>query len=95
MSIFQTSPTTLGDFIDRLYFALIASTGSNLEAVKAGAIPLINPITDEIIIPVRILFKLSAMSKSSRVDAAKANRNINSSPINPPITERSTASNKN
>ena len=34
------------------------------------------------------------MSKSSRVDAAKANRNINSSPINPPITERSTASNK-
>ena len=37
------------------YLDLIASTGSNLEAEKAGQKPDITPITTEIVMPVIIL----------------------------------------
>jgi hypothetical protein len=77
------------------YLARIASTGFNLDAEIAGAIPEINPITLEIINPIITLFQLSEMSKSIPPAKEIVSKKISRRPMIPPIKERITASNKN
>ena len=75
---------------------LIASTGSNFEAEIAGRIPEIKPIAAEIAVPMNIFQGESTNSKSPvKLDAIIETIKTKNSPINPPITERITASNKN
>jgi hypothetical protein len=73
----------------------MASTGFNREAEIAGAIPEINPITLEIINPIKTLFQLSEISKSIPPESESVSKKMSNSPIIPPINERITASNKN
>ena len=76
--------------------ALIASTGSSFDAEIAGTIPAISPIIADITVPMNMFqvdnTKLkSPVNVDAKIDTIKTNIN----PINPPITESITASNKN
>ena len=74
---------------------LIASTGSNLEAVMAGKIPEISPIIAAKLVPSNTLLILNTNSKSIALVNTTDIIQTKSSPTAPPITERITASNKN
>ena len=74
----------------------MASTGSNLDAESAGKTPDINPINVDKENPINIFQKDKTNSKSSTAKEATIEIiHTNSSPINPPITARIIASNKN
>ena len=74
---------------------LMASTGSNLEAVIAGIIPEINPINAANPEPNNILEALNTNSKSSALESTIAIIQTKNIPTNPPIKDKITASNKN
>jgi hypothetical protein len=73
--------------------ALIAITGSILDACEAGIKPATIPIILEIVRPKMILFEERTISKLPRsIKLAKYTR---ISPNKPPIKQRNMASNKN
>ncbi len=74
---------------------LIASTGSNLDAVMAGKIPEISPIIAAKLVPRNTLLILNTNSKSIAFVNTTDIIQTKSSQTAPPITERITASNKN
>ncbi len=73
----------------------MASTGSNLEAEIAGIIPAINPIKAAKPEPSNMLDALNTNSKSKVLDKMMAMTQTKNIPINPPIKDKITASNKN
>ena len=74
---------------------LIASTGSNLDAEIAGKIPEINPINAANPVPKRTFPKPNTNSKSRTLVKIIEIIQTRNSPINPPITDKITASNRN
>lgn len=75
---------------------LIASTGSNLDAEIAGITPDINPIKEERPKPKKMFENDSTKEKSSTtVLAIKDTIQTITTPINPPRSDKITASNKN
>ena len=73
----------------------IASTGSSFEAVIAGIIPETKPIKAAKPEPNNIFEVLSTNSKSKTLDNTIAIIQTKNIPINPPINDNITASNKN
>jgi hypothetical protein len=73
----------------------MASTGSKRAADIAGKIPETRPIIADNEVPRRTLLTLRINSKSSILDKVRAMIQTKKSPINPPITAKITASNKN
>ena len=73
----------------------IASTGSNFEAEIAGIIPAINPIKAAKPEPKSMFAVLNTNSKSNVLDKMSAIIQTKNIPINPPINDNITASNKN
>lgn len=73
----------------------IASTGSSFEAVIAGIIPEIKPIKAAKPEPNNMFEVLSTNSKSKALDNTIAIIQTKNIPINPPINDNITASNKN
>lgn len=73
----------------------MASTGSNLDAEMAGNIPEINPINAANPVPKSIFPKPNINSKSKTLVNTIEIIQTRSSPINPPIIDKITASNKN
>ena len=75
---------------------LIASTGSNLEAIIAGAIPAIRPIAALTLVP-RIIFEEDKIKVKSSVATFAINvpSQTNRSPKSPPKSAKIMDSNKN
>ena len=73
----------------------MASTGSNREAEIAGKIPDTNPIAAANEVPRTTFPNPRTKSNSNRFVNNIAIIQTKTRPINPPITERITASNKN
>ena len=73
----------------------MASTGSNLDAEMAGNIPEINPINAANPVPKRTFPRLRTKSNSKTLVKIIEIIQTKNSPINPPITDKITASNRN
>ena len=74
---------------------LMASTGSNLDAEMAGSIPEINPIKAANPVPKSTFPTPKTNSKSKVLVKIIEIIQTKKSPINPPITDKITASNRN